>query len=209
MAPLLAYATILGGMFGDANAIAATYDWQAYISIVAGLLMFGVNVAFYRKNTSKVISNTLGMLGLLFLDYILFNLMQVAVYRLITSGSLFARGVKEVTENGTGKVVNVYLYGERGLVYNLFALVIMITGAFIFRSQGVVCNVRQKFIDDKRNAEFDRNDKNFSIDEVESEKLEELEGSSNSTNEETPRSTDSKGDETLNLVEKKDSSEDN
>ena len=166
MVPLLAFATILGGMFGEANAIAATYDWRAYISIVCGLLMFGVNVAFYRKNTNKIISNSLGMLGLILLDYILFNLMQVSVYRLLTSGSLFERGVKEVVETGTGEVVNVYLYGERGMVYNLFALVIMITGAFVFRSQGVICNVKQKFIDDKRNAEFDKLDKNFSIEEA-------------------------------------------
>lgn len=195
MAPLLAYATILGGMFGDANAIAATYDWQAYISIVAGLLMFGVNVAFYRKNTSKVISNTLGMLGLLFLDYILFNLMQVFVYRFITAGSPFSRGVKEVVEYGTGEVVNVYIYGERGLVYNLFALVVMVTGAFVFRSQGVICNVKQKFIDDKRNAEFDRMDETFTIEDAdESLNSDSLDNSSNELEEHIPLS---KEDETF------------
>ena len=204
MAPLLAFATILGGMFVEVNDIAAVYDWKAYISIVCGLMAFSVNYAFYRKNTAKVISQTPLLILLIIIDYLLFNIIQVMVYRLITAGSLFERATIEVVRHSTGEVMNIALYGERGLVYNLFALLVMSVGVFVFRSQGVICNVRQKFIDDKRNAELDRLDESFSISEaIESENSELKDDSSLNSEEELPQALETKDDETLEVQSEK------
>ncbi len=211
LAPLLAFATILGGMFVEANDVAAVYNWQAYLSIFAGLLAFGINVVFYKKNTTKIISSIPKVVGLIFLDYLLFNLIQLIVYRLLTfNGDPFHQGIREVINNGTGEVVNVIAYGERGLVYNLFALAVLTVGVFIFRSQGVLCNVKQKLIDDKRNAELDKLDENFTIEEVanESENSTDLDNSTKKVEGEVPESTKPEGDETPDDVEAKPSSED-
>jgi hypothetical protein len=57
-------------------------------------------------------------------------------------------------------------YGENVYVYNLLSLVVTIVGIFILRSQGIVCNVKQRFIDDKKNAELDETFNRFSISEA-------------------------------------------
>lgn len=209
MAPLLAWATVLGGSLGEVNDIAAVYNWEAYISIVCGLLMFGVNVAFFRKDTSNIVGSTAKLIGIIVLDYLLFTLMQVFVYRMITSGGhLFTQGVREVVRNSDGEVVNVVVYGERGLVYNLFAFFVMLVGVFVFRSQGVICNVKQKFIDDKRSAELDRLDEKFTIEEAVSENLEAIENSPNVSKEEAPNTSGTVEDETTAADVDKESSED-
>ncbi len=209
LAPLMAFATVWGGSLGDVNDIAATYNWQAYISILCGHLMFGVNYAFYRKDTSKIITSNIKMIGIIVLDYILFNLMQLFVYRLLTSnGDLFHQGVREVVKNSNGEIINVVVYGERGFVYNLFAFLVMLVGAFVFRSQGVVCNVKQKFIDDKRNAELDRIDTEFSIEEAKSENPDTSNNSTDVEGEDSPIQNENVEDETTDSFERKKSSED-
>jgi hypothetical protein len=43
--------------------------------------------------------------------------------------------------------------------------VIAVVGSLIFRSQGVLCNAKQKLLDDKKNAELDREFDKFKIEE--------------------------------------------
>ena len=95
----------------------------------------------------------------------------------------FWQGCRNIcyVSSGTKEVVQLQIFvkPQSGFIYNLIALVILTVGTLIFRSQGIVCNVKQKFIDDKRNALLDEEDKKFSIEEApEEESSNELESAS-------------------------------
>ena len=103
------------------------------------------------------------MIGLVLLDYILFSIIQFISYRLLTcNGDLLHRG-QILNSLGEDKICG---YIEGGMLYNLFGLTIAVIGLLILRSQGAVSNVKQKLIDDKKNAELDRIDMNFRIKEL-------------------------------------------
>ena len=175
--PLLALTTMLGGKWSEANYLAMVYDWRMYLSTVLSLCMVGVNVIFFKKSTTKyVASQPLYMILLMLLDYALVCVVQILLYRLFCAGTLAHSGYIEfsytkVNENGVSEVIkeNLCRYGEGTLVYNLFGLVVLFVGGFILRSQGIICNVKQRFIDDKINADLDRADRKFTISEAEEE----------------------------------------
>ncbi len=165
--PIMAAANLLGGHYNDLLFLAATYDWKIFISTVFGLLTVGVNVIFFKKiGTKKTIHNTMALVGLVVLDYLLFCLVQFIVYRLLTSGNLLDRGVIEYaykvrdpeTQQVNTTILNLCKYGEGSYLYNILGLVISVVGLFVLRSQGVVNNVADKFIEDKKEAELNRLD---------------------------------------------------
>ena len=175
IAPILALMSFLGGIWSEAPKFAAVYDWHMYIATFVGLLMMGLNgILFIKFSTRKIVSSPIYLVLLMLVDYALVCVIQFVVYRLLCSGTLTHAG--EImfdyyhTNATTGAKelvsVNVCNIGENVFVYNLFGLVILVVGVFIFRSQGVVCNVKQKFVDDKQNAELDEAFKKFSIEEV-------------------------------------------
>lgn len=171
IAPVIALATWLGGSWTDLKYVAHAYDWRLYLSEVAGLLTVGVNVLFFMKHkTNKVVGSTWKLLLIILLDYLLYCLIQIAIYRIITSGSPFKVGsigeyVPQITSgsyDSSGNFIettnyNVYvnycLNTENGFLYNLFGLGVCLVGVFILRSQGIVNNAVDKLVDDKKAAE--------------------------------------------------------
>ncbi|MCR5349995.1 MAG: hypothetical protein K6E20_03285 [Acholeplasmatales bacterium] len=169
--PLLALATIIGGRWSELPYLAHVYDYKAYISIVLGLSTIGINSIFFIKfGTDKITVSFLKIVGLLLLDYVTFTIIQFISYRLMTSHSLLESGkiIYEYTnKNDVTKSYNLCNYGENGFVYNLFALIAGIVGTLVLRSQGVVCNAKQKSVEDRKNAELDRLDReNFTIEDA-------------------------------------------
>lgn len=186
--PFLAAANIIGGRFIDLNYLSAMYDWDVsmkscvgvYVSSCLGLATVGLNVIFFKKiGTKKVIHQTGWMLLMVLADYLLYSLVQFLVYRLITSGGLLHMG--EITydyqlmnpDTSLIEVIQMNLcrFGESGILFNLLGLGIVVAGLFILRSQGVVNNVVDKLVEDKKNAEQNRLDEEmFSIQESEEAK---------------------------------------
>ena len=108
-------------------------------------------------------------------DFALVCGVQWVVYRLCCSGTLLNSGViiyyYDHVENGITTRVseNLCRYGESTFIYNLLGLAVLIIGVFILRSQGIVCDRKQKFVEDKINADLDREDLKFTIEEAEEE----------------------------------------
>lgn len=189
LAPLLPAANLLGGIFNDIPYLAAIYKndgWQMYLSGVIALLVIAVNIIFYKKfGTKKVMLNIYAVIGLLILDYLLYNEVFKMAYRTMTSGNPFFVGkipfdamiYDEEIDDLVLTPVNLCRYVEHIGIYNIFGLAVAFVGVFILRSQGVVNNVVDKLIEDKKNAELDRLDaENFTIkalDETDSEQKEE------------------------------------
>ena len=182
--PLIALTTMLGGMWSEAPYLAQVYDWHMYLATMISLCAVGINVIFYVKfTTKKVMSSIIYILLLVALDYVLVCGIQFVAYRLLCSGTLSEPGMISFTYNhlnektGLTEVItdNLCKYGENTAIYNLFGLAILAVGVFILRSQGIVCNVKQRFIDDKINADLDRADLKFTISEAEEETSGEVE----------------------------------
>lgn len=175
--PILALTTMLGGMWSEVPYLALVYDWRMYIATLISLCFVGFNVIFFKKfTTKKIVSSPIYLVLLMIVDYLLVCVVQFIVYRLLCSGTLAHSGLIEFTyqhkdDDGLTKTVtdNLCRYGESTIVYNLFGFVVLIVGMFILRSQGIACNVKQRFIDDKINSDLDRADEKFSISEVEEE----------------------------------------
>ncbi len=192
--PFMAAANVVGGMFNDIDYLKAMYTelpWQLFISTVIGFLPMGINVIFYKKfTTKKVLHDSFVMIGLVLLNYGLFCLFQFLSIRLLTTGSIFEIGeiiVNQPIKNPDTGVMenithNICVFAQSGYIYNLLGLFITIIGLFILRSQGVVNNVVDKLIDDKKMVESNLEDeKNFSIAESES-KDDKTEPESHDTN---------------------------
>lgn len=176
--PLLVLATILGGSFADYGQFRAfysfggTYDYcgtAVYVSTVIGLFSIGLDVILFKKiGTKKIVKSPLALIGICAANYLIFNLIQLIVFRLMTTQSLLNQvSIIYVGENGE---TNIALGIEAGIVKNLLALAIAVVGILILRSQGVITNVVDKLVDDKINAELDAKDRNFRIADVEEEK---------------------------------------
>ena len=172
--PFLALANKIGGEKIGFSFIAAVYDWKLYLSTVIGMLTMGFNVIIFKKCSSKKISSDMAHLFLLLaFDYLLYVTVQWASYRLLTSGNLLEGGVKifeyyKYGDDGSAELIKTNLcgFGENGFVFNIFGFIVAVIGCLVLRSQAVISNVREKLIDDKRNAELDRiNTENFTINE--------------------------------------------
>ena len=167
--PILALATLWGGTKIEVSYMSAVYDYKLYISMVLGYLGLAINVIFFEKFSTKKVISSAGYIGIIILDYILFCALQMLTYYVlcITTGDsgLFTYQIKE---NDVIKEIttNVQQFGMNGFVYNLLGFVILIVGGYVLRSQGVICNRKQKFIDDKENAELMAKDLNFRIEEA-------------------------------------------
>lgn len=162
LAPILALSTIIGGKFNSMDFMAAAYGWQAYISIAIGLLVVGLDVIIYKKyGTKATVHKTWRLLLIILLNYLLYCTIQFIIYRLLTSGNPFVMNAEkyavDISYNENG-FVYIHYYMENGFVYNLFGLAATVIGAIIVRSQGVINNVQDKLIDDKKQAELDRLD---------------------------------------------------
>lgn len=97
-------------------------------------------------------------------NYVIYNLIQGATYWLCT------RNVNGQILYDTGKkVINICQWAINGYAYNLMGLAFAFVGVIILRSQGVVNNVIDKLIDDKKNAELQRQIENGEFDFGESD----------------------------------------
>lgn len=177
VAPVMAVFAMLGGMWSEAPKLALVYDWHMFLATTIGLCVLGLNVIFFIKfSTRKIVSSPVLLIIMMLVDYAAICAVQFLVYRLACSGTLAQSGVIEFTyqhknDDGTFQVIteNVCGYGENVFVYNLFSLAVLIVGAFILRSQGILCNIKQRFIDDKKNVELDKEFERFTISETEDE----------------------------------------
>jgi len=191
IAPILVLATIVGGRWSELPYLAAVYDYRIYISVLIGLLSIGLNVIIFKKyGTAKITVSWYKIVIMIIINYLIFSLIQVVVYRLLSAHTLMHNGkimYEYINKDDEIKVYNLCRYGESGFVYDLFGLIVGIVGTLILRSQGVVCNALQKSIEDRKNAELDRLDReNFSIDE--SVNIEEISGEISSNKDEDSKS---------------------
>ena len=77
------------------------------------------------------------------------------------------------------------LFATKGLIYNLISLASLFVGFLIFRVQGVICNVKDRLIDEARNRELDRIDREtFGVSEEETDESQSTEADSNEESEE-------------------------
>lgn len=176
--PIMAAATVLGGHFHIVKGLAAVYDWKCYLSASIGLLIIGLDVIVFKKRgTKKTIQSTVWMISILIINYILYNFVQLFFFRLFSNGNPFIIGeslYKVIIENedGTLNISNYYM--DYGVIYNLFGLAISVIGTIILRSQGVVNNVVDNLIEDKKNAEMLKKDaEEFKVDSSEAVEAEE------------------------------------
>lgn len=189
LAPILALATIIGGGLGIIDRYAAVYDWRVYISSTLGLITVGLNVIFFKRFGTRKVINTTGMMTVMaIINYLTYSLVSFVAYRLMCSGTLANSGMIEFVYNvyDEGNVsqmsVNLCAYVESAFVYNLFGLAVTIIGLFVLRSQGVVNNVVDKLVEDKRNAELDRyTESNFTFNLQDEAKTEESNDTSDSS----------------------------
>lgn len=176
--PVMTAATILGGHFHMVKGLASIYDWKCYLSASIGLLVIGLDViAFKKKKTNKIIQSTIWIIGILLINYILYNFVQLFFFRLFSNGNPFIIGeslYEVIIENEDGTISKSNYYMDYGVIYNLFGLAVSVIGALILRSQGVVNNVVDKLIEDKQNAEMLKKDaEEFKVDSLEAKEAEE------------------------------------
>ena len=157
--PFMAGATLLGGSMNSLPYYAAMYDWRVFIATCVSLAVIGINVIFFKKfGTKRVMLNMFAVIGLVFLNYILCNEIFKMTHRLLCTGNPFVSGdlpftgrfYDEATNEMVSEVVDLCEYIERVSIYNIFGLVVAYVGIFVLRSQGVVNNVVDKLIEDKR-----------------------------------------------------------
>lgn len=165
IAPILVVGTIIGGKNNFYDAMAAMYDWRLYVSALVGLLTLGLNVIIFKKNgTKKSVLNNWLLVVMILCNYVIYNLIQGATYWLCT------RDVNGQILYDTGKkLINICQWAINGYAYNLMGLAFAFVGVIILRSQGVVNNVIDKLIDDKKNAELQRQIENGEFDFGESD----------------------------------------
>ncbi len=160
-APIMAGAVWIGGIMVDIPYLRAVYDWRVYLSLVAGLMGVGLNVILFKKfGTKKVFNDSWITVLVVVITYAVVCGIQTVVYSLITYPD-----AQNMYYYFNSKNYDLRYYGAMGIVYNLLGLVIAIVGSLIFRSQGVLCNAKQKLLDDKKNAELDKEFDKFKIEE--------------------------------------------
>ncbi len=173
--PFLAISTIIGGSFSDIDFYKAFYSFggdfnnglAVYISTIVGLSGIGLNVILFKiYGTRKIVRSPLILIGVIIADYAIFSILQFVSYRLISAGTLLHPAELYFT-GSNGNTVNLAVYGENGFMKNLLALGISVVGLLVLRSQGVVTNVVDKLVDDRKNAELDAKDRQFRIEELE------------------------------------------
>lgn len=175
--PILSLAILIGGKNSGSEYLSYAYDYRLYLANLTGLLFFGLNVFFYRKGKTKEVINSSVKLSLLIIfDYLVYSFIMVITYRILTSGNIFESGVNNISyinrENQI-VIVNVCNYVENVFINNLLGLAVLFIGVFILRSQGIVCNKTQQFIDDKENAELMSKDLEFRIEDADEKVLAE------------------------------------
>ena len=181
--PLLALATTLGGSFADYGQFRAFYSFGSgynycgtaiFVSTIIGLLSIGFDVILFKKiGTKKIVKSPLALIGIVIADYIIFNVIQLIIFRIMTAHTLLNQAT--IIYTGQNGEFNLAIWGESGMVRNLLSLAIAVVGILILRSQGVVTNVIDKLVDDKLNAELDAKDRNFRIKDIDEEKDDEKE----------------------------------
>lgn len=160
-APIMAGAVWIGGIMVDIPYLRAVYDWRVYLSLVIGLMGVGLNVILFKKfGTKKVLNDSWITVLVVVITYAVVCGIQTVVYSLITYPD-----AQNMYYYFNSKNYDLRYYGAMGIVYNLLGLVIAIVGSLIFRSQGVLCNAKQKLLDDKKNAELDKEFDKFKIEE--------------------------------------------
>ena len=169
--PVLALATMLGGMWHVVSGISAVYDWKVFLSVWIALLPLGVNVIFFKKiGTKKIVQKIPFLIALLLMNYVLFNFTQLFMFRILDHGNPIVIGnpVYSYTyKNDEGEEFIKNYYMDYNFIYNLFGFFISIIGSIILRSQGVLNNVIDKLVEDKENAEMLKVDEeSFKIEEV-------------------------------------------
>lgn len=173
--PFMVVANYIGGQFNDIEYLAAIYDWKLALASCIALCVVGLNVIFYKKfGTKRVMLNILAVIGLIAMNYILYNEVLRVLYRTFTSGSPLVIGsipfdaldYDVETESYVERTFNLCLFVQKAGIYNIISLCITGVGIFLLRSQGVVNNVVDKLIEDREIAKEIQNAEHFSVPDV-------------------------------------------
>jgi len=143
--PVLALGVFLGGNWIEYASLKAIYDWRYCLASMIGLLTTGVNVIWYKIFGTKKVINGYALPCVVFLNFLLFALVHWLSYDIITLGTS--------------------AYSISTFWSSLFGCFVLLVGSYVLRSQGILCNMKQKFIDDKKEFELMEKDKNFRIKE--------------------------------------------
>ena len=197
--PFLAAATIIGGRLSPIPYFAHAYEWRAYLSIVVGLSFTGLSVIVFKKKGTKMLKDNLIMILFVIANYIIYNLVQLAVYELLYNVFTSPEGWSMITyksyaNSDAGEVVtaNVANFMINGFIYNLFGLIVAIVGGIVLRSQEAFGNVAEKLLEDRRLAEeIRKNDDEFSIPDLDEDEEEKDESKEANQKEESSDTIDS------------------
>lgn len=129
LVPFLALATVLSGrLINPQEALKACYDWRLYISLLFSLSTFSLNYCWFDYRGKRKIKNTMGsMVALSCIDILLSTTILVLMYYILTS--------------------NLYILAFP--VWSIFGYAVLILGTCILFSQGVLVNVKEKFLEQK------------------------------------------------------------
>lgn len=142
-----ALGNLIGGQFILLRDV--TYNWQIFLSVLVGLCSMSINlIPFSKMGTNPTLKNNWWFFGLMFGNFILFELVRGLVYAFILRGTEVL-----ILNNAVG--------------FDVTALVILLVMGFILRKQGVLLNFKDKLKSEKEQAELDRKtETEFTIEEI-------------------------------------------
>jgi hypothetical protein len=129
LVPFLALSTVLSGkLINPTDSLKVFYDWKLYLSLIVSLSTFSLNFCWFDYKKKRKKKETMGsMAGLACLDIVVATLMLVLVYYLLT-GNMFILAFP---------------------VWSLYGYAMLILGTCILFTQGVLVNVKNKFLEEK------------------------------------------------------------
>lgn len=147
LVPFLALSTVMSGKIINPNdSLKVFYDWKLYISLVVSLSTFSLNYCWFDFKKKREMKETMGSLvGLACIDIVLSTLLLVLVYYLLTGNMLILAFP----------------------VWGLYGYAMLILGTCILYTQGVLVNVKEKFIEEK-NQMYEEEDFHMNLDEEDS-----------------------------------------
>ena len=146
--PFIALATILSGrLINPTDDLKVLYDWKLYISLLFALSTFSLNYCWFDYRKKHNHKNTMGSMVLLgIIDAVIATLMLALVYYIFTS--------------------NMFILAFP--VWSIFGYALLILGTCILFTQGVLINVKDKFLEEKAIL-YEEEDFHMVLDDIEEE----------------------------------------
>lgn len=134
--PFCALGNMIGGQFIVIDLV--QYDWKILLSVMIGLSTFALNLIPYHKwGTNKVVTNNWAYFGMMFLNFIIYEVIRGIVYWYILKGD------------------SIYLLAN-AFGYDATGVAIMFVMGFVLKRQGVSLNFLERLQAEKEQREKDQ-----------------------------------------------------